>query len=98
MRVRAIDDACKRKADELAAPNIPIPYIPSPTLTLNFSTSLMLGNDSDSKGRTCWKMDRSKEARVIEVNSMRHVDGNEMDSKSSRGDPELNSIDGGGGE
>lgn len=98
MRVRAIDDACKRKADELAAPNISIPYIPSPTLTLNFSTSLMLGNDSDSKGRACWKMDRSKEARVIEVNSMRHVDGNEMDSKSSRGDPELNSIDGGGGE
>ena len=90
MSVRAIDDACKRKADELATPDISIPSIPSPTLTFNCSTSLMLGNDGDSEGKACWKMDRSKESRVIEVNSMRHVDGNEMDSKSGRGDPELN--------
>jgi len=90
MSVRAVDDACKRKANELAAPDILIPSIPSPTLTLKFSASLMLGNDGDSGARACWKMDRSKEVRVTEANSMRHVDGNEMDSKSGRGDPELN--------
>jgi hypothetical protein len=91
MSVRAIDDTCKRKnPDELASPDISIPSIPSPMLIFNFLTSLMLDNDRGSDGKACWKMDRSKESRTIEVNSNRHVDGNERDPKSRRGDPEPN--------
>lgn len=88
--VRAIDDTCKRKADEPVTPDTSIPSIPSPTLIVNFLTSLMLGNDGDSEGKACRKIDRSKESRVTEVNSILQVDGNEMVSKSGRGDPELN--------
>ena len=92
MSVRAIDDACKRKVDELASPDISIPSTPSPMVIFNFLTSLMLSNDDDdeSEGKACWKIDRSNESSAIEVNSMRQVDGNEIDSKSGRGDPELN--------
>ena len=90
MSVRAIDDTCKRKAEDFPTPDISVPSIPSPTLILNFSTPLMLGNDGDSEGKACWKMDRSKESGTIEVNSIRHLDGNEIDSNSRRGDPELN--------
>ena len=42
------------------------------------------------KVRRVGRWTNPKESGTIEVNSIRHLDGNEIDSNSRRGDPELN--------